>query len=91
MTNNKPTEAYWKEFLGQVYELLGGIDMATEFFKAHPEQRRDMRAECRFHFNKGGTGTAQAGANIYFKQNLKRILQEDRAQATKKPIPKRRP
>lgn len=90
MTNNKPTDAYWREFLGQVYELLGGLDMAEVFFRRHPEQRRKMRIECRFHFNKGGTATATAGANIYVKQYLRPILDADRAAAIKKPIPKRK-
>lgn len=90
-TNNQPTKVYWEAFIGYVYDQLGGMEMAGDFFKRHPEQRRKMRNECKYHFNKGGKGTAEAGASIYFKVHVTPIIRADRAYATKYPIPRKRP
>lgn len=82
-------ERYWPRFESHVYRLLGGLDMAEEFFNRHPGARISMLRSRRYHFEKGGA--AHKGATIFYERTLKPIIARDRDRAKKRPIPRRRP
>lgn len=75
---------YEQRFNAQLTKMLGGIEMATEFFGKHPEipSRADWAMD--YHRTKGGA--AWKGACIFFRFHVKPILKADRLQACRLPI-----
>ena len=74
---------YLNDFTAQVFTLLGGEDMAHEFFQLHPELITRMRTAALYHHGKGGA--AHKGANIFHRFDLKPILAKDRRGACRRP------
>jgi hypothetical protein len=73
--------AYFNEFQATVSVLLGGMEMAEEFFLYHPDLAEALRIHAAFHEGKGGA--AWKGANIFFARELRSVLRADRAIATR--------
>lgn len=76
---------YLHDFTAKVVELLGGQDMAREFFRLHPELATKMRVAALYHHGKGGA--AWKGANIFHRFDLTPVLRADRRRACRRPIP----
>jgi hypothetical protein len=77
---------YLNKFTAKVNELLGGEEMANEFFKLHPELVTKMRVSALYHQSKGGA--SWKGAMIFHRFDLRPILAADRRRACNRPIPK---
>jgi hypothetical protein len=75
---------YLTKFTRKVFELLGGQDMAHEFLALHPEIPEKMRAAAVYHQRKGGR--AWKGACIFYRFEIKPLLQRDRKRACRRPI-----
>ena len=76
-------DRYWRLFDRHVAELLGGLDMADDFFRMHPRLARTMRVQMMIHFKKGGA--AWKGAAIFFRRIVKPQLAADRKAAMRTP------
>jgi hypothetical protein len=76
---------YHALFTRKVFELLGGYEMAQEFFELHPELPEKMRAAALYHKRKGGA--AWKGACVFHRFELTPLLRADRRAATLRPIP----
>ena len=75
---------YLTEFTAHVVELLGGEDMAREFFQLHPELRTKLRLAALYHEGKGGA--AHKGAAIFNRFDIRPVLRADQRRAWRKPI-----
>lgn len=75
---------YLADFTAQVFALLGGQEMAHEFFALHPELPEKMRAAALYHYTK--RGAAHKGAKIFHRFELTPLLRADRRVACRRPI-----
>lgn len=73
---------YFREFQNQVFTLLGGWEMANEFFRLHPEAAQRLPEEARYHFGKGGPKSAENAAQAWFRFRAKPLLKADRQRVT---------
>lgn len=80
---------YIKRFEAHVYTKLGGLDMAEDFFRRHPDLRRGLYHAGRYH--QGKRGASWKGAAIFFRFHILSRLQADRAAAWKTPIKREAP
>ena len=80
--------AYLRKFTSEVVVLLGGQEMAGEFFAMHPELPEKMRAAALYHHGKGGA--AWKGASIFNRFELKPLIRADRRMACRQPIPRQK-
>jgi hypothetical protein len=58
---------------------LGGLEMATEFFRLHPQFVRFAMIATMMHFKKGGA--AHKGAKLFFERRIQPQLRADRIAA----------
>lgn len=72
---------YLKRFEAAVSTLLGGCDMADEFFAFHPEMVEARRASAAYHRAKGGR--YWKGALIFFRRTVQPVIRADRKAACK--------
>ncbi len=72
--------SYATRFINRVTTLLGGLEMAEEFFRLHPRHEMLMRQAALCHRVTANTG-AYKGAYIFFTLNLRPILAADRKAA----------
>ena len=75
---------YLEHFRYAVVALLGGVEMASEFFSIHPELIVELRVSAAFHCGKGGAPCK--GARIFFDRELRPMLAADRAWAARSRI-----
>ncbi len=72
--------SYATRFTDRVVTLLGGMEMAEEFFRLHPGHERRMRQASLYHRLTSTTG-AYKGALIFFTLSLRPMLVADREAA----------
>lgn len=78
------TMPYIKRFEAYIYTKLGGLDMAEEFFRRHPDLRRLMYHNARYHCGK--RGASWKGAAIFYRWHIRPRLRADREAAMKTPL-----
>lgn len=72
-------ETYIRRFEEHTNVYLGGLDMADEFFRLHPDIWRGIRAVAMMHWLKGGS--PERGAGVWFQRTLRPQLRRDRKAA----------
>jgi len=70
------TKRYSERFAHLTVQRLGGLEMAEEFFRLHPEMVQAVRTAAIYHYGKGGS--AYKGALIFFLRTIKPQLAADR-------------